>query len=326
MTEQEQEPLEGLVIKTQSGFFWVDTPQGTIRSRVRGRLLEDRMTTDPVAVGDRVRISLHEVREEDTVKQEGNIEEVLPREHAFTRQMPSPEGRGAEKLPDRERVIIANPDQVVFVFSVANPEPRLRMLDRFLVISERQNIPPVIAANKVDLVTEEDAKALFEPYEDIGYRVIYTSAKTGQGVEELREVLQGKVSALTGPSGVGKSSLLNTMQPGLGLAVRDVSEATTKGRHTTVASEMYELKGGGYVADTPGIRQIGLFNIEPPELDGYFPEFRPYIGQCRFSDCRHFEEPGCAVRAAAKRGDIPMERLESYRRLREEAEEIFYRC
>ena len=322
----ERELLEGLVTKTQSGFFWVKTDQGTIVSRVRGRLLEERLTTDPVALGDRVRISVHEVREEDGVRLEGVIEEVLPREHAFTRQMPAPEGRGAEKLPDRERVIIANPDQVVFVFACANPEPRHRMLDRFLVIAERQSIPAIIAANKVDLCTEDEARAIFGPYAEIGYRVIYTSAVTGQGVAELHEALQGKISALTGPSGVGKSSLLNAMQPGLGLAVREVSEATLKGRHTTVASEMFELDGGGYVADTPGIRQIGLYNIEPAELDGYFPEFRPYILQCRFNDCRHFEEPGCAVRAAAERGDIWSERLESYRRLREEAEEIYYRC
>ena len=322
----EQELIEGLVTKTQSGFFWVKTAQGTIVSRVRGRLLEDRLTTDPVALGDRVRISLREVHEEDTVKLEGLVEEVLPREHAFTRQMPAPEGRGAEKLPDRERVIMANPDQVVFVFAAANPEVRHRMLDRFLVIAERQGIPSIIAANKIDLVTEEQARALFGPYEDIGYRVIYTSAETGAGVDELKAALAGRTSALTGPSGVGKSSLLNAMQPGLGLAVKTVSEATTKGRHTTVASELFELDGEGYVADTPGIRQIGLFNIEPPELDGYFPEFRPFLDQCRFDDCRHFAEPGCAVRAAVKRGEIWRERLESYRILREEAEEIFYRC
>lgn len=326
MTERDDGRLEGLVTKTQSGFFWVETPRGTIVSRVRGRLLEDRLATDPVALGDRVRISVHEVHEEDTIKPEGVIEAVLPRERAFTRQMPAPEGRAAERLPDRERVIIANPDQVVFVFACANPEPRHRMLDRFLVIAERQNIPALIVVNKIDLCGEEEARRLFAPYERIGYPVLYTSAETGQGVDGLRRALQGKTSALTGPSGVGKSSLLNAMQPGLGLAVKSVSEATAKGRHTTVASQLFELEGGGHVADTPGIRQIGLFNIEPAELDGYFPEFRPYLGECRFSDCRHFKEPGCAVRAAAERGEISPERLESYRRLREEAEEIFYRC
>lgn len=328
MAEQEQGWLDGLVVKQQSGFFTVETARGPFVSQVRGRLHKEALNTDPVAVGDRVRISLVEKHEEDTVKLAGVIEEVLPRERAFTRQMPAPEGRRAraDQLPDREKVIIANPDQVVFVFSNAEPEPRLKMLDRFLVVAEKARIPALIAANKVDLVSRRQAKENFELYEAIGYPVFYTSAVTGKGLRKLKQALAGKVSALTGPSGVGKSSLLNAMQPGLGLAVQTVSEATTKGRHTTVASQMFPLEGGGYVADTPGIRQVGLFDVEPSELDGYFRDLRPYIEQCRFSDCRHFDEPGCAVRAAVEAGDIWYERYESYLRLREEAEEIFYRC
>jgi ribosome biogenesis GTPase len=304
----------------------VTTADGVYVSQVRGRLLQERLTTDPVALGDRVKISLVEVHEEDTVKQQGIIEAVAEREHAFTRQMPSPEGRRATNLPDREKVIIANPDQVVFVFACSNPEPRLKMLDRFLVIAERAHIPALICANKIDLVPRREARDIFEMYDAIGYPVFYTSAKEGKGINKLYKALAGKISALTGPSGTGKSSLLNTMQPGLGLAVKTVSEATTKGRHTTVASEMFPLEGGGYVADTPGIRAIGLFNIEPSELDGYFPEIHPFVDECRFNDCRHFDEPGCAVRKAVKKGDIWVERYESYCRLREEAEEIFYRC
>lgn len=327
MTEQDPELYHGLVVKTQSGFFTVETAElGPIVSQLRGRLLQDKLDTDPVALGDRVTISLLEDLEEGGTTTRGVIEEVAPRERAFARQRPAPTGRGAEKLPDRERVIIANPDQVAFVFACAEPAPRLKMLDRFLVIAEQSHIPALICANKVDLVSRREARDLFALYDAIGYPVIYTSAVEGKGVKKLSKALQGKVSALTGPSGVGKSSLLNALQPGLGLAVRTVSDATTKGRHTTVASEMFPLEGGGYVADTPGIRAIGLFNIEPSELDGYFPEFRPFIGECRFSDCRHFDEPGCAVRAAVEAGDIWWERYESYMRLREEAEEIFYRC
>ncbi len=318
--------LSGLVIKAQSGFFTVQTERGPIVCRVRGRLLEERLGTDPVAIGDRVRISAVEVYENDRVGYEGVIEEVAPRQRAFTRQAPSAEGRRAEKLPDREQVIIANPDQVVFVFACANPAPRLKMLDRFLVIAEKAHIPPLICANKLDLVSRREARDLFDLYDAIGYPVIYTSAVKGDGIKELRKALTGKVSALTGPSGVGKTSLLNAIQPGLGLAVKSVSQATTKGRHTTVAPELFALDGGGYVADTPGIRAIALFNVEPAELDGYFPDISPYIHQCRFSDCRHEEEPGCAVRAAVEAGDIWYERYESYLRLREEAEDVYYRC
>lgn len=322
----EEKWLAGLVIKTQSGFFTVQTAQGPIVCTVRRRLLQQKLNTDPVALGDRVKISVVEEYEEGQVRLRGVIEEVAPRERAFTRQAPPAEGRRAERLPDREEVIIANPDQVVFVFACAEPEPRFKMLDRFLVIAEKSRIPALICANKVDLVGLREARDLFGLYEAIGYPVIYTSAVTGKGIDALRQALTGKVSALTGPSGVGKSSLLNAIQPGLGLAVRAVSEATRKGRHTTVASEMFPLDGGGYVADTPGIRAIALFNVEPSELDGYFPDIAPFIQQCRFNDCRHIDEPGCAVLKAVEEGDIWIERYESYLRLREEAEAVFYRC
>jgi ribosome biogenesis GTPase / thiamine phosphate phosphatase len=320
--------IRGLVIKAQSGFFTVQTEaHGLMVSRVRGRLLEERLDTDPVAIGDWVKLSLVEVLEHDEVRHSGVIEEVEPRERAFTRQSPSSEGRRADKQPDREQVIIANPDQVVLVFASANPEPKLKMLDRFLVIAERSHIPAIICANKIDLVGgKRGAQKTFGVYEDIGYTVIYTSAAQQIGIRTLKSTLNGKVSALTGPSGVGKSSLMNTIQPGLGLAVKDVSEATTKGKHTTVASELYPLKGGGYVADTPGIRAIGLFNIEPSELDGYFPDIEPYLNQCRFKDCRHEIEPGCAVKAAVESEALSFERYDSYLKLREEAEEIYYRC
>jgi ribosome biogenesis GTPase len=147
--------------------------------------------------------------------------------------------------------------------------------------------------------------------------VCYTSASTGEGVPELHAALRGKVSVLSGPSGVGKSSLLNALQPGLGLQARAVSEATFKGRHTTVYSELLPLEGGGYVADTPGIRSLGLWDVEPEELDAYFIDIKPYVGQCEFSDCTHLNEPGCAVRRAVEKGDVAASRYESYQRLRQ---------
>ncbi|MCC6905323.1 MAG: ribosome small subunit-dependent GTPase A [Anaerolineae bacterium] len=312
--------VRGLVVKAQSGFFTVQTADhGLVVSQVRKRLLQARLEADPVTIGDRVEVLVQP-------DGSGTIETISPREHAFIRQKPSAEGRGADRLFDRGQVIIANPDQIVLVFACALPAPHLKAVDRMLVISERAGIPAVICANKVDLVGEHEARAMFGIYETLGYPVCYTSAVTGTGVDELRALLKDQISALTGPSGVGKSSLLNAIQPGLGLAARTVSEATTKGRHTTVAPELYALNGGGYVADTPGIRSIGLYNIEPSEIDGYFPEIRDRIDQCRFKDCRHENEPGCAVREAVESGEVLQERYESYLRLREEAEEVYYRC
>jgi ribosome biogenesis GTPase len=153
-----------------------------------------------------------------------------------------------------QQIIVANPDQAIFVFSCANPEPRLGMLDRFLVIAEKQGIPGLIVANKIDLVSQERAKELFGCYEKIGYPVLYTSARGKIGLEELRKCLSGKLSALAGPSGVGKSSLLNALQDGLGLAVREISQATSKGRHTTVVRQLFPLAEGGYIVDTPGLK------------------------------------------------------------------------
>ncbi len=315
--------IEGLVIKAQSGFFIVHTEKGDYTCRVRGRLKEEWQKSNLVAVGDRVRFS----PVEDDGMIEGMIGEVCERERALTRLAPSA-GRGSRHwtrrgyLSEREQVIIANPDHVVFVFSMDEPEPNLRMLDRLLVGAELQAIPAVICANKLDLVPEEEARALFEIYEDIGYPVLYTSAETGRGVEDLRDVLANRISALVGPSGVGKTSLLNAMQPGLGLRVREVSRATQKGRHTTVAPELVALEDGGWVADTPGLRALALFDMDPEEVDAYFPDIAPLVADCRFSDCSHTVEPGCAVKEAVEKGEVSEHRYESFVRLREEHQKL----
>jgi ribosome biogenesis GTPase len=190
------------------------------------------------------------------------------------------------------------------------------MLDRFLVIAEKQNIPAVIVANKVDLVGIEQAQKYFGFYPALGYPVHYTSARTGMGTDGLRQQLQGRISALAGPSGVGKSSLLNALQPGLGLAVNDISSLVNKGRHTTTVRELFPLEDGGWVADTPGLRSMGLWDVSPEELDAYFPELAPLVDQCQFNDCTHKNEPGCAVRLAVNEGRVRPERYDSYLRLR----------
>jgi ribosome biogenesis GTPase len=302
------ERLSGLILKAQSGFFTVRCNAGDFVCQLRGRLKKRRQEADLAAVGDRVQISAHP---DGT----GMIEEVAPRAHVLSRRAPTGYGRGRARAA-RAQILVANPDQAVFVFACAEPAPHLRMLDRFLVIAEAARLPAVVCANKSDLASPEAARGLFALYPPLGYRVLYTSAITGAGVGEMRDLLRGKLSVLAGPSGVGKSTLLNAVQPGLGLKAREVSRATTKGRHTTVYPELLPLEGGGYVADTPGMRALALWDIEPEELDGYFVEIRPLVAHCEFSDCTHLHEPGCAVRRAVEAGQVSASRYESYCRLR----------
>jgi ribosome biogenesis GTPase len=298
--------LHGLIIRSQSGFYTVETETATFTCRLRGRLKRGRHEVDLVAVGDRVEIT-------PLPDGEGIIDAVEPRQRSLSRLAPTPRGM-------YQQIIIANPDQAVFVFACKMPELRPGMLDRFLVVAEKQHIPVLIVANKVDLVDSEEAQRSFSHYASLGYPLVYTSAKSGLGLAELSGYLRGKLSVFAGPSGAGKSSLLNAIQPGLGLAVRSVSQATAKGRHTTVVRQLFSLAGGGYVADTPGLKAMALWDILPEELDGYFPELRPLVDGCQFSDCTHIHEPGCAVLAALARGEIHPERYASYVRMRNQDE------
>jgi ribosome biogenesis GTPase len=190
------------------------------------------------------------------------------------------------------------------------------MLDRFLIIAEEQDLPVLIVANKTDLVGGLMARKLFGHYPKLGYDLVYTSVQNKRGIRKLHDKLKGKISVFAGPSGVGKSSLLNAIQPNLGLEVSGISEATRKGKHTTVVRQMFPLKKGGYVADTPGLKALALWDIEPEELDGYFPELRKLVPHCQFSSCTHIQEPGCAVIEAVEKGIVHPERYESYVRLR----------
>ena len=293
---------QGLITRSISGFYTVQTEEGPLECRLRGRLKKGPRLGDIVAVGDQVRVSV-------VSPGKGMIEEIEPRQRMLSRMAPTPKG-------EYQQIIIANPDQAVFVFACAQPEPRLGMLDRFLVITEKQDIPSLIVANKVDLVGMQRAERIFDHYSPLGYPLIYTSVKQGLGIPELHSGLSGKLSVFAGPSGAGKSSLLNAIQPGLGLQVRSVSQATHKGRHTTTVREMFPLETGGYVADTPGLKALALWDITPEEIDGYFPELRELVWQCQFSDCTHRHEPGCAVLAAVEQGTVHPRRYESYLRMR----------
>jgi ribosome biogenesis GTPase / thiamine phosphate phosphatase len=297
------ETIPGTVIRIQSGFHTVQTGRGVIVCHLRGRLKKTRFRADVLAVGDRVDIS---PQPDGT----GMIEAIAPRQRALIRLDPTPKG-------EYQQVLLANPDQILLVFACADPIPHLRMLDRFLVICEKQEIPVYIVANKVDLVGEEQAHSIFAIYPKIGYPVIYTSAVSGVGLTELRAVLAGKETGLAGPSGVGKSSLLNALQPNLGLAVREISQTTSKGMHTTTVREMFPLSEGGFVVDLPGLKSLALWDTQPEELDGYFPELRDLVADCQYNDCTHQENtPGCAVRAAVREGSVALPRYESYLRLR----------
>lgn len=267
---------------------------------------------DPVAIGDKVCLV-------DAQDGTGMIVEVLPRRSQLARRTAAPMP-GAHTF---EQTIAANIDQVVAVFAAACPAPKWNMLDRYLVSAESLELPAVVCLTKIDLAQDDngvlDAELYHEveEYRQIGYPVILTSARSGAGMFDLQQALQGYTSVLVGKSGVGKTSLLNALQPGLGLRVGEVSHKNGKGRHTTSHLEMFPLEFGGAIIDTPGVREFGLWDIDPQELALCFPEIRPYVGTCRFGlDCEHDEEPGCAVRKAVMAGKISPRRYQSYLRLK----------
>ena len=269
---------------------------------------------DPLAIGDQVRFV-------DAGEGSGVIAEVLPRRTRLTRRsaVPMP---GAHPF---EQVIVANVDQVLPVIAAASPAPKWNLLDRYLVSAEASDLPALILLTKLDLVQDEDGAldgeiaAALDEYNRLGYPALLLSSVTGQGLEALRQALQDRVSVLVGKSGVGKTSLLNALEPGLGLRVNAVSQVTGKGRHTTSHLEMFDLPFGGAIVDTPGMREFGLANIDPEALGLLFPELRALVGRCRFGlDCSHIEEPGCAIRQAVNQGLVSVRRYQSFIGLREE--------
>jgi ribosome biogenesis GTPase len=236
---------------------------------------------------------------------QGIIERVEPRRGVVSRT-----SRG------RQHVIVANVDQLMIVTSAAEPRLKPNLVDRMLVTAEKAGIRPVICINKIDLVEPADLMALVGGYAQLGYEVLLLSALTGFGVDRLRERLAGEESVVTGQSGVGKSSLLNAVEPGLDLRVQAVSGETQKGRHTTSTAELIPLSFGGYVVDTPGIRQFQLWDVIPEEVAGFFRDLRPYVSRCRFPDCTHTHEDDCAVKDAVADGWIDARRYESYVQIR----------
>lgn len=304
---------EATVIKNAGSHFllsrlpeWDPFP-AVLRGKVR---LERSASTNPVAVGDRV---LFEAPDEADEQNPALITEILPRKNHLVRK--------STNLSKQSHVIAANLDQAVITVSLYFPEIKLPFLDRILVTCEVYGIPAVIALNKVDIyrsAAEEQMRSFIDIYEGAGYKVIPCSARSGEGVDELRGLCRGKLSLFSGESGVGKSSLIKALDPNLNPKIGKISSAHLQGKHTTSLYEMYRLDSGGYLIDTPGIRGFGLVELEKEEISKYFPEMLRYADNCRFMPCTHTHEPGCAVKDAVDAGLISPERYNSYLGMLEE--------
>lgn len=295
--------IEAVVLNGTGGVWTVLAESGESHEvSLRGRLKQEGHIK--LAVGDHVTV------ERDTEDGPWAIMAIRPRRSVLSRRAPG----GARG----ERIVAANVDQVVVVFAMVKPEPHVRMLDRFLVIAEANELPARIVFNKIELADASAVDALAAPYERAGYTVHRTSVKQRLGLEALHDALAGRTSVLSGPSGVGKSSLLNALFAGLTLRTGEISASVNKGRHTTVGATLIPLTDarGGFVVDTPGLREVGLWGLPPERFDRCFPELRPFLGGCRFQDCAHDSEPGCAVRTAVQSGQITVARYESYVKLR----------
>jgi ribosome biogenesis GTPase len=289
--------LAGRVLRVYGLYSDVEVEDGRVfRCTVR-RLLKSLATDERniVTTGDRVWIR------PATDSAEGVIERVEPRRGVLTR---------ASRR--REHVLVANVDQLVIVISLVQPDLKPHLIDRYIASALKGDLAPIICLNKIDLADPAELQPLVGAYSQLGIPTLLTSAATGYGIVRLRGLLRGRATVFSGQSGVGKSSLLNAVQPGLGLRVREVSDVNQKGRHTTTTAELIRLEAGGWVVDTPGVRQLQLWDTIPEEVEGYFREFRPYVPLCRFPDCTHVHEIGCAVKAAVQRKHISMRRYQSY--------------
>jgi ribosome biogenesis GTPase len=339
--------LTGMVLSGAHGIYDVHTDEGTLRCTLRGKLkkayaqansarpsgkyresqqrsskynnvtnsnaanverIERRDSQEnPIptrlSVGDYVKIR----RIDDST---GLIEEILPRKSELSRM-----DAGSNERRQIQQTLLANLTQVVVVFATTQPEPHFGLLDRYLAICEAAHLSPVICINKFDLPHSPEVEEYSALYRSLGYHVLFSSTQTNQGIDELRDLLRDHITLFTGPSGVGKSSLVNAIEPGMAIRTGLVSDATGKGRHTTTGSQLYPLSDGGWLADSAGIRALAAWNIAPEELASCFVEFRPYIGECVYADCAHIDEEGCAIIQAVEDGLIQGERYRSYVRM-----------
>lgn len=294
--------MKGLVIKSTGSWYRVKTDDGVLDCRIKGKFrTKDIKTTNPIAVGDYVEV------ESEPDLDTAVISKLYDRKNYIIRK--------SVNLSKQAQVIAANLDQAFLVVTLAAPRTSLGFIDRFLVTAEAYDIPARIIFNKLDLFSDEGLEILAEYeniYSNLGYPCYRVSAKEGTNVDEIVTELTDKVSLFSGHSGVGKSTLINKIIPGINLKTGDISEWSEKGQHTTTFAEMHELPFGGYLIDTPGIRELGIIDIEPQELGHFFPEFRDRMDQCKYYNCRHINEPGCAVLEALEEGEIEPSRYDSY--------------
>lgn len=292
---------KGRVIQSTGSWYRVDTGNEVVESRLPGRFrLENKKVTNPIAVGDWVDIVIND-------DGSGNIEKIYQRENYITRQ--------ATHGKRGEQILVSNLDQACVVQSIKKPQLKEGFIDRFLVTCEAYEVKPVIIINKLDLARSGGkafAEELRELYTGLGYEFLTTSIEDEESLKKLKELLKNVTSAFIGPSGVGKTSLINAIDPSFDLKVNEVSDFSNKGKHTTTFARLIPLSFGGYIADTPGIREFGLVNIEPWELSLFFPEMLEPREQCQFSNCTHAHEPKCGVAEAFERGEIAASRYQSY--------------
>ena len=309
--------MKGLVIKNTGSWYSVKTDDGPlVECKIKGNFrLRGIRSTNPVAVGDRVEI---------VTNQEGTafISNIEDRRNYIIRK--------SQNLSKQSHIIAANVDQAFLVVTIAHPQTSTTFIDRFLASAEAYSVPVVLVFNKLDLLqADEDAMHYLDMmvnlYETVGYRCVRVSAVTGEGIGELQQMLPDKVTLLSGNSGVGKSTIINRLLPGANLRTAEISEAHDTGMHTTTFSEMLPLPGGGYLIDTPGVKGFGSFDMEPEEIGSYFKEIFRFSKDCRFNNCTHTHEPGCAVRRAVEEHYIAESRYQSYLSMLQDMDESKYR-
>ena len=314
--------MHGLVIRNAGYSYTVKSDAGDVfECKVKGNFrIRGIRTTNPVAIGDRVTFTPQEVSGDIEQAHQGLITELDDRKNYIIRK--------STNLSKQSHIIAANIDRCFLIVTIKQPETPLQFIDRFLASAEAYNVPVTLVFNKIDLVTDEWKDYLdgvVNLYETIGYECRKISAKTGEGVEELRNELNGSTTLLSGNSGVGKSTLINMLYPHLSLKTSEISDAYETGKHTTTFSEMYEVDNNGYIIDTPGIKGFGTFNMKKEEVGHYFKEIFRYSADCRFNNCTHTHEPHCAVREAVERHDISESRYNSYLSMLEDENEDKYR-